>query len=57
MSTENVAEIARGHACMVTFTRGAGEVFNAGSADWCYGLDHDPVVQQVTLNVVRRFGL
>ena len=56
MSESNVARLARGHAVMATFTRGAGEVFNAGSADWCYGLDNDPLVQQVTANVLRRFG-
>jgi hypothetical protein len=31
-------------------------VFNAGSADWAYGLDRDPLVQQVTANVIRHLG-
>jgi len=56
-SDENVAKLADGHACMVTFTSGTGEVFNAGTADWCYGLDADARVQQITANVLRRFGL
>ena len=57
MTEENVARIARGHAVMAVFTRGDGEVFNAGSADWAYGLDADPNIQRVTANVLRRFGL
>ncbi|MEM8707212.1 MAG: N,N-dimethylformamidase beta subunit family domain-containing protein, partial [Actinomycetota bacterium] len=57
MSDESVARIARGHAVMATFTKGAGEVFNAGSADWAYGLDGHPLVQRVTANVLRRFGV
>ena len=42
---------------MVAFKKGDGEVFNAGSADWAYGLDTDQNVQRVTANVLRRFGL
>ncbi|MEM9200561.1 MAG: N,N-dimethylformamidase beta subunit family domain-containing protein [Actinomycetota bacterium] len=57
MSEESVARIARGHAVMAIFAKGDGEVFNAGSADWAYGLDGHPLVQQVTANVLRRFGL
>lgn len=41
---------------MGTFTKGRGVVFNAGSVDWAYGLDHDPLVQQVTDNVLTRLG-
>ena len=50
-------KLDRGHAVMAVFTRGAGEVFNAGTADWCYGLDADPQTQRVTANVLRRFGV
>ncbi|MEM8705858.1 MAG: N,N-dimethylformamidase beta subunit family domain-containing protein [Actinomycetota bacterium] len=57
MSDENVARIANGHAVMAVFTRGDGVVFNAGSADWAYGLDDHPLVQRVTANVLRRFGV
>ena len=52
-SPENVARLAHGHAVVATFTKGKGRVFNAGTTDWCYGLDTDPMVQQVTRNVIR----
>jgi hypothetical protein len=52
-SAENVARIAHNHAVIGTFTKGKGRVLNAGSADWCYGLDRDPQVQQVTANILR----
>ncbi|MEZ4656319.1 MAG: hypothetical protein R2911_01970 [Caldilineaceae bacterium] len=55
-SPENVARVAHGNAVMASFTRGKGTVFNAGSADWAYGLDADRVVQRVTENVVRKLG-
>ena len=51
-SPENVARIAHGRCVMASFTRGAGTVFNAGSTDWTYGLDGDPLVQLVTRNVL-----
>lgn len=51
-----VDQIAHGHAIMACFTKGKGTVFNAGSTDWAYGLDEDPLVQQVTLNVLRHLG-
>jgi len=41
---------------MGLFQRG-GTVFNAGAADWAYGLDHDPQVQQVTRNVLDRLSV
>jgi hypothetical protein len=52
-SPENIARIAHGHAVVGTFTKGKGRVFNAGCTDWSYGLDIDPLVQQVTRNVIR----
>lgn len=52
-SPENIARIAHNHAVMGTFTKGKGRVFNAGTTDWSYGLDSDPLVQQVTRNVIR----
>ena len=55
-SPANVARIAHGHAVMGTFSRGRGTVFNAGTTDWAFGLDRDPLVRQVTLNVVRQLG-
>ena len=55
-SPENKARIAHGSAVMASFSRGAGTVFNAGTTDWSYGLDHDPLVQQVTANVLTRLS-
>jgi hypothetical protein len=55
-SPEKVARVAHGNAVMAIFTRGPGTVFNAGAADWAYGLDHDPRVQQVTANVLDRLS-
>jgi hypothetical protein len=52
-SPENVARIAHNHAVIGTFTRGRGKVLNAGTTDWCYGLDSDPLVQRVTANILR----
>jgi hypothetical protein len=55
-SPANVAKVAHGHAVMGTFQRGRGRVFNAGTTDWAFGLDRDPLVQRVTLNVLRQLG-
>jgi hypothetical protein len=55
-SPEHVARIAHGHCVMAAFTRGAGTVFNAGSTDWVYGLEHDADVQRVTRNVLDRLS-
>lgn len=55
-SDDSVSRVARGRCVMGTFTKGRGVVFNAGSVDWAYGLDHDPLVQQVTGNVLARLG-
>jgi hypothetical protein len=55
-SAEHTARITNGHAVMGTFTRGGGTVFNAGSANWCYGLGADPLVEAITRNVVARLG-
>lgn len=52
-SPENVARIAHNHAVIGTFGKGKGRVFNAGTTDWAYGLDSDPLVQRVTANVLR----
>ena len=55
-SPENTARVAHGSAVIGCFTRGAGTVINAGSADWSYGLDDDPLIQQVTRNVLTRLS-
>jgi hypothetical protein len=48
-----VARIAHNHAVMGTFEKGKGRVLNVGTTDWAYGLDGDPLVQQVTANILR----
>jgi len=46
-----------GHAAMVTFRRGEGVVFNAGTADWARALGWgDARVKAVTRSVVRRLS-
>jgi hypothetical protein len=52
-SPENTARIAHNHAVVGTFSRGTGRVLHAGTTDWCYGLDDDPLVQRVTRNIVH----
>jgi hypothetical protein len=44
-----------GAATMGLFTAGSATVFNAGTVNWGAGL-HDPVVSQVTRNVLARLG-
>ena len=41
---------------IVSFRRGQGEVFHAGSVEWVAGLlRRDPQVERVTRNVLARF--
>jgi hypothetical protein len=57
VTPEGIARFTNGHAVMGTFRHGGGgTVFNAGTADWAYGLDRDPEVQRVTANVMNRLG-
>jgi hypothetical protein len=56
MSPQNVAKIAYNHTVIGMFERGKGRVFHAGTTDWAYGLDSDPLVQKVTANVVSLLG-
>jgi hypothetical protein len=50
------ARVLRGHAVMASFQKGKGEVFNAGTTEWAYGLaSADPFVTRITRNVLRRF--
>jgi hypothetical protein len=49
----NADRLAHGNCVMAMFTNG-GTVFNAGSTDWAYGLDDDPIVQRITMNVLNR---
>jgi hypothetical protein len=46
-----------GAGMIASFTRGAGEVFNAGGAEWVSGLTHrDWYVERITRNVLDRFS-
>jgi hypothetical protein len=46
-----------GHAAMVAFTRGHGQVFNAGTTDWARGLGWgEATVKAITRSVVRRLS-
>ncbi|HZZ87523.1 MAG TPA: N,N-dimethylformamidase beta subunit family domain-containing protein [Caulobacteraceae bacterium] len=55
-SPEAQARVLRGHAVMASFTKGAGEVFNAGTTEWAHGLAaNDPFVTRITKNVLNRF--
>ena len=41
---------------MVSFPKGKGEVFHAGSCEWVAGLiRRDAMVEQVTRNVIGRY--
>ena len=57
---DDVPEFLRGHrygsGMIAAFSRGAGHVFNAGSAEWVSGLIHrDWFTEQITRNVLDRF--
>ncbi len=51
-----IDRLAHGHAVMGVFQNGKGTVFNAGSANWCYGLGADAGIERITRNVVERLG-
>jgi hypothetical protein len=53
---ETIARLAHNHAVMGIYTKG-GTVFTSGTTDWVYGLlGHDPVVTQVTRNLLDRLS-
>jgi hypothetical protein len=54
-SAKSLRRLTNGHAVLGLYSRG-GTVFNAGTTDWAYGLDSDPLVPQITRNVLRRLG-
>ena len=56
ITDETLARAGRGSGMIVSFTRGRGEVFHAGSVEWVAGLMRaDPHVERVTRNVLNRF--
>lgn len=55
-SEPSLASARRGSGMVVSFKRGAGEVFHAGTCEWVAGLiARDPVVETITRNVLTRF--
>lgn len=56
ITDETTALAGRGSGMIVSFKKGLGEVFHAGSCEWVAGLlRHDPQVERVTRNVLSRF--
>jgi hypothetical protein len=56
VTPQTLALAGRGSGMIVSFTRGAGEVFHAGSVEWVAGLlRRDAQVERVTRNVLDRF--
>jgi hypothetical protein len=55
-SPDNVRRVAHGHAVLGTYSAG-GTVVTTGCTDWAYGVSGgDPVVQQVTRNILDRLS-
>ena len=55
-SDANLDKVKRGNGMIVTFPRGKGEVFHAGSCEWVAGLKRrDAMVERVTANVLDRY--
>ena len=56
VTARTIALAGRGSGMIVSFTRGQGEVFHAGSVEWVAGLlRRDAQVERVTRNVLNRF--
>ncbi|CAA9350665.1 MAG: hypothetical protein AVDCRST_MAG34-1741 [uncultured Nocardioidaceae bacterium] len=55
-NAETIGRLAHNHAVLGVYTRG-GTVVTTGATDWSYGLaGHDPVIEQMTRNVLDRLG-
>ncbi|MEZ5926747.1 MAG: DUF6605 domain-containing protein [Hyphomicrobiaceae bacterium] len=53
---ESMDKLRRSSGMIVTFPKGRGEIFHAGTCEWVAGLiDRDPYVERVTRNVLERF--
>lgn len=53
---EAMDKLRRSSGMIVTFPKGKGEVFHAGTCEWVAGLiDRDPYVERVTRNVIERY--
>lgn len=52
----NLEKVKRGNGMIVSFPKGKGEVFHAGSCEWVAGLlRKDAMVEKVTANVLDRY--
>ncbi|MFC3612295.1 N,N-dimethylformamidase beta subunit family domain-containing protein [Lutimaribacter marinistellae] len=57
ITPETLDRSTRGNGVIVSWSRGKGEVFTAGTCEWVMGLSRrDWQVEQVTRNVLDRFG-
>ncbi|MDB2351917.1 hypothetical protein N9V92_01870 [Luminiphilus sp.] len=55
-SEENRAKIRYGSVVMTSMPKGKGEVFCAGTTEWCYALkERDIYCETITRNVLKRF--
>ncbi|SSC70701.1 unnamed protein product [Ciceribacter sp. T2.26MG-112.2] len=55
VSDENLEKVRYSNGMIVSFRKGAGEVFHAGTCEWVAGLlRSDAMVEKVTHNVLRR---
>lgn len=56
VTPETLEKVQYGSGMVVSYKRGAGEVFNAGSVIWAFGLEkRDFFTEQITRNVLNRF--
>src|SRR5690606_3617001 len=55
-SDENLEKVRYSNGMIVSFRRGKGEVFHAGTCEWVAGLlRRDAMVERVTRNVLNRY--
>ena len=55
-SDANLEKVKRGNGMIITFPKGKGEVFHAGTCEWVAGLKRrDAMVEMVTKNVLDRY--
>ena len=56
ISERSAAAGGRGSGMMISFNRGEGSVFHAGTTDWVAGLEKgDPYTETITKNVLNKF--
>jgi hypothetical protein len=56
-SEDSLKAVRRGNGMIVSFKKGAGEVFHAGSSEWVNGLRlREPVTESITRTVLKRFS-